>query len=124
MKDLEYLSDAELLALIAATEEGELLHAPRNVKASILAREKDRRKRDAKKQFHSYCARVAAATAASLAILFLPTPVKEPGTETLTLTQHLYRVTEAMESRFSAFNQSFDNFDFNFDIHFGGNRNE
>lgn len=116
MKKPEYLSDRELLALIRTTEEGGLLHAPRNLKQDILAKRKPNRK----KQFYGYCLRVGLATAASLALLFIPTPAQEKAPDTLSLTRQLYQVTNHLEEHFSALNQYFAEFDFNF----GGNYDE
>ena len=120
MNKPEYLSDRELLALIRTTEAGELLHAPRDMKQNILAKQKPNRK----KQFYSYCLRVGLATAASLAILFIPTPVKENNPDAPSLTQQLYQVTDHLEERFVAFHYSLADFDFDFNLHFGGTRNE
>ena len=118
MNKPEYLSDRELLALIRTTEAGELLHAPKSLKQDILSKRKPNRK----KQFYSYCLRVGLATAASLAILFIPTPAQKNPPDALSLTQQLYQVTNHLEERFSALNQSFADFDFN--LNFGGNRDE
>lgn len=128
MNELEYLSDAELLALIETTEQSPLLHAPRDVKQAVMtgARQTPAVKKPSRqKQFYSYCARVAMATAACLAILFIPTPAKGSAQTThISLTQQLNRITDTLEQRFSEINSAFADFDFNFDFNFGGNRDE
>lgn len=131
MNEPNYLTDEELLALIETTQRGELLHAPKDLKVSILTQAEKAagsKQPNRKKQFYSYCFRVGLATAACLAILFLPTPAKESSGEvsapTISLSQHLNQFTDRLEQGFSDFNSAFADFDFNFDFNFGGNRNE
>lgn len=84
MKKNEYLSDDELFQLIAEVEENEMIQAPFYLKQEILHRveeeSKDRRKKKQKSaniQFLTFSLKVAVATAASIAVLFL-TPEQVP----------------------------------------------
>ena len=128
MKPKDYLTDAELLALIETTESGPLLTPPRNMKQNILsqaAKPVDKMP-SRQQQFVSYCLRVGLATAACLAVLLIPSPAKDSIQEStapsLTISQHLNQFTDRLEQGFSIANRSFADFDFNFD--FGGTRDE
>ena len=127
MEPMEYLTDEELLALIETTEAGELLTAPRDLKASILseaAKQTPAHKPSRRKQFYFYCLRVGLATAACVAILLVPVPGKKQETPAPTpsfsLSQHFNQFTDTLEQGFADINRHFSDFDFNF----GGNRNE
>ena len=130
MNTMEYLSDAELLALIETTESQELLTAPKDLKDSILEQvsitPQLSPRRNKRTQLLSYSLRVGLATAASLAFLLLPSPAKDssqtPATPKLTLTQQLNSFTDRLEQGVDDFNGLFADFDFNFN--FGGNRDE
>lgn len=125
MKPMEYLSDEELLALMETTEAGELLTAPRTLKQSVLAeaaKQPAGRTPDRRKQFWFYCLRVGLATAACVAILFVPIPRKnqESTAPSISLSQHFNQFTDNLEQGFAEINRHFSNFDLNF----GGIRNE
>lgn len=79
MKKNEYLSEDELLELIAHVEENEMIQAPFYLKQEILQRveeesldkTKNSQKKSANIQFLTFSLKVALATAASIAVLFL-----------------------------------------------------
>jgi hypothetical protein len=95
----DYLSDEELLRLIDCAEGDGLLSAPHDLKENTLnlichsegaqrlknpeegsfasLRMTEQKKKNAKKQFYRYCARVALGCAASLAILVSSGPVSQ-----------------------------------------------
>ena len=125
MEPMEYLTDEELLALIETTESGELLTAPRDLKASVLAeaaKQPPVQKPNRRKQFWFYCLRVGLATAACVAILFVPIPEKNQQSTAphISLSQQFNQFTDTLEQGFADINRHFSDFDFNF----GGNRNE
>lgn len=102
-ENLDYLSDEELLRLIDCAEGDGLLSAPHDLKENTLnlichsegaqrlknpeegsfaslrmtEQKAEQKKKNAKKQFYRYCARVALGCAASLAILVSSGPVSQ-----------------------------------------------
>lgn len=81
-KSLDYLSDEELLRLIDCAEGDGLLSAPHDLKENVLTEiprleVRQTNRKNAKKQFYRYCARVALGCAASLAILVSSGPVSK-----------------------------------------------
>lgn len=81
----EYLSEEELMVLIAKVEETEMVPAPFYLKESILEKAKKESKelvrleskQSAQIQFLSFSFKVALATAAAIAVLFIaPTEIK------------------------------------------------
>ena len=75
MKENEYLSDEELMQLIAEVEEHDMIEAPFYMKHEILQRVRQesvvQRAHSAKIQFLTFSFKVALATAAAVAILLL-----------------------------------------------------
>lgn len=81
-ENLDYLSDEELLRLIDCAEGDGLLSAPHDLKENVLTEiprleVRQTNRKNAKKQFYRYCARVALGCAASLAILVSSGPVSK-----------------------------------------------
>ena len=81
-ENLDYLSDEELLRLIDCAEGDGLLSAPHDLKENVLTEiprleVRQTNRKNAKKQFYRYCARVALGCAASLAILVSSGPVSQ-----------------------------------------------
>ena len=80
--EFEHLSDEELLRLIDCAEGDGLLSAPHDLKENVLTEiprleVRQANRKNAKKQFYRYCARVALGCAASLAILVSSGPVSK-----------------------------------------------
>ena len=75
MKENEYLSDEELMQLIAEVEEHDMIEAPFYMKHEILQRVRQesvvQRAHSAKIQFLTFSFKVALATAAAVAVLLL-----------------------------------------------------
>lgn len=81
-ENLDYLSDEELLRLIDCAEGDGLLSAPHDLKENVLTEiprleVRQTNRKNAKKQFYRYCARVALGCAACLAILVSSGPVSK-----------------------------------------------
>ncbi len=115
MQTTEYLSDEALLALIDASEEQGLLHAPRDVKPAVLtaAQQSAPRKRPSRRlQFAAYCLRVGLAAAASLALVFGGSGLTQSVADRLTeqseavaFTQTLSQYTDRLEEGYENINQ-------------------
>jgi hypothetical protein len=125
-KSIDYLSEEELLHLIALSEEQGLLSAPKSLKADILAQEArlQGRKQQNRRNLISYSLRVALATAACLALLFTTKPFQDgqrgpfanqTGSAAITtekaeteeggLSQKLALFTDRLGEQYQSFNQ-------------------
>ena len=145
--ELDYLSDEELLRLIDCAEGDGLLSAPHDLKENTLdlichsegaqrlknpeegsfasLRMTEQKKKNAKKQFYRYCARVALGCAASLAILVSSGPVSQlvkdaPRPET-SISQQVNDFSFSLSSALDQVSNAIANYQFG---NSEGNRNE